>query len=120
MRRAVLAAMLLVLAACGGSPRYTGQSSPSAASPTVSPGATPIAVFPSPTAAGGHPPEAAVTCTSQIPAGHELALVSLRNTAGVHVRDISDLSHPVSRCIFTNGRGTNFRFISATHVSYVA
>ena len=59
-----------------------------------------------------------MTCSSQIPGGHELALATLRNTAGVVVRDISDLAKPVTRCVI-KGSGIYFRFVSATRVSYI-
>jgi hypothetical protein len=41
--------------------------------------------------------------------------VTLRNTTGVIVRDISDISNPVTRCIF-KGAGTYFRFVNASHI----
>ena len=121
MRGTVLAAALVVLAACGGSPGPTGQTTPSPSSPSNPP--TPTAVtspaFPSPTPGGPKPPSPATfTCASQIPAGNELALVTLRNTSGIVVRDISNISNPVTRCIF-KGAGTYFRFVNATHVSYL-
>jgi hypothetical protein len=59
-----------------------------------------------------------VTCATQIPAGHELALVTLRNTSGVIVRDITDLANPVTRCVIKGG-GIYFRFVNATHISYI-
>jgi hypothetical protein len=121
MRGTVLAAALVVLAACGGSPGPTGQTTPSPSSSSNPP--TPAAVtspaFPSPTPGGPKPPSPATfTCASQIPAGNELALVTLRNTSGIVVRDISNISNPVTRCIF-KGAGTYFRFVNATHVSYL-
>jgi len=58
----------------------------------------------------------AVVCSSQIPAGHQLALVTLRGVQGIVVRDVTDLTHPVTRCGFSGG--SNFRFVSSTHVSY--
>jgi hypothetical protein len=116
MRGAVLVAAVLVLAACGGSSGATGKASPSTAAPAASPSP---AAFPSPSPGGPiPPPPAAVTCTSQIPAGHELALLTLRNTTGVVVRDITDVTHPVTRCIL-KGPGIYFRFVSATRVSYM-
>lgn len=116
MRGSALAAALLMLAACGGSTGATPTPSGSTASPT--PAAS--APFPSPTPGGPPPPNAAtVTCTSQIPAGAELALVTLRNTAGVIVRDITDLAHPVTRCTIKGAGDPFFRFIDATHISYI-
>jgi dipeptidyl aminopeptidase/acylaminoacyl peptidase len=59
----------------------------------------------------------AVVCTSQIPSGHQLALVTLRGVQGIVVRDVTDIQHPVTRCGFSGG--AYFRFISATRVSYI-
>ena len=59
----------------------------------------------------------AVVCSSQIPAGHQLALVTLRGVQGVVVRDVTDLTHPVTRCGFSGG--SNFRFVSSARVSYI-
>ena len=59
----------------------------------------------------------AVVCSSQIPAGHQLALVTLRGVQGIVVRDVTDLTHPVTRCGFSGG--SNFRFVSSTRVSYI-
>jgi Tol biopolymer transport system component len=44
--------------------------------------------------------------------------VTLRNVAGYAVRDISDISNPVTRCT-VKGAGSNFRFLSATRLSYI-
>ena len=111
-----MAAALLVLAACGGSAGVT--VTPTASLATPSPTAS--TAFPSPTPLGPNlPSPATVTCASQIPVGHELALVSLRNTTGIVVRDIGDIANPVTRCIF-KGAGNYFRFVNATHVSYIA
>jgi len=115
MRGTVLAA-LLMLAACGGSPVVTPTASIPAASPSPSPVAS--AGFPSPSPGTLTPPPLSVTCATQIPAGHELVLVTLRNTSGVIVRDISDLAHPVTRCTIKGG-GIYFRFVDATHISYI-
>jgi Tol biopolymer transport system component len=48
-----------------------------------------------------------------------LALVKLRNTAGIIVRDITDVSKPVSRCAITGATPNFFRFVNATHISYI-
>jgi hypothetical protein len=115
MRGTVLAAALLVLAACGGSAGATPTPFNSSATPTP----VASAEFPSPTPGGPTPPPpATVTCSTQIPADHELALVTLRNTTGVIVRDISTLSNPVSRCVIKGG-GIYFRFVNGTHISYI-
>jgi hypothetical protein len=110
-----MAAVLLMLAACGGSAGATPTPSPSAATPT------PVASagFPSPTPGGPTPASpVTLTCASDVPAGHELALVSLRNTTGIVVRDISNIATPITRCTF-KGAGTYFRFVDGTHVSYI-
>jgi hypothetical protein len=44
--------------------------------------------------------------------------VTLRNTAGVVVRDVSNLAKPVTRCII-KGSGSYFRFVTSTRVSYI-
>jgi len=44
--------------------------------------------------------------------------VSLRGVPGVVVRDITDLGHPTTRCTITGG--SQFQFVSATKVSYIA
>jgi dipeptidyl aminopeptidase/acylaminoacyl peptidase len=59
----------------------------------------------------------AIVCASQIPSGHQLALVTLRGVQGVVVRDVTDIGHPVTRCGFSGG--SNFRFITETRVSYI-
>jgi hypothetical protein len=48
-----------------------------------------------------------------------MALVALRGDTGVKVRDISDLSQPVSRCALNGSGATYFRFRTATQVSYI-
>jgi hypothetical protein len=128
MKGTVLAAAVLLLAACGGSPRATGQapsaspavsSSPSAAqtiaatTPTAGPTAIPTTSPVRPNTAR----PAGVSCSSSIPASHELILVTLRNTAGVAVRDISDLAHPVTRCVIRGG--AYFRFAFDYKISYI-
>jgi hypothetical protein len=48
-----------------------------------------------------------------------LALVTLRGSTGVIVRDISDLSNPITRCV-VHGTSANFvRFMDWSHVSYI-
>jgi hypothetical protein len=119
--------MFLVLAACGNQPAATGQASSSPLAPSGSPAASPSssasashATFPSPSPSGpNHLPPLAATCTSKIPAGHALALVTLRSTAGVAVRDISDLSKPVTRCVISGVMGNFLRFVNTTRISYI-
>ena len=62
-------------------------------------------------------PPLAIVCTSQIPAGHQLALVTLRAVQGIVVRDVTDLTHPVTRCGLSGG--DNVRFINSTRISYI-
>jgi hypothetical protein len=45
--------------------------------------------------------------------------VTLSNSKGVVVRDISDLAHPTTRCVIRDNGPTNFRFVDATHISYI-
>src|SRR5712692_9582967 len=63
------------------------------------------------------PPSVAVVCSSQVPAGHQVALVSLRGVQGVVVRDVTDIQHPVTRCGFQGG--AYFRFVNSARVSYI-
>lgn len=103
MRRTALAAALFLLAACSGSPTPTTSTSRTG---TVTPAATASPV-----------PPVATVCTSQIPAGHQLALVVLAKGSPVVVRDITDIAHPITRCTISGG--TFLRFVDATHVSYI-
>ena len=61
---------------------------------------------------------ATVSCSSAIPTGHQLALVTLRGVVGTVVRDVTDIDHPVTRC--TLDGGSSFRFRDETNVSYIA
>jgi hypothetical protein len=45
--------------------------------------------------------------------------VTLRSTAGIAVRDISDVSKPVSRCVISGVMGNFLRFVNATRISYI-
>ena len=129
MRGAILATLLL-LGGCASPhgavaqsthepsalPLITASSSATSSSTPASSATTPS----SPTSAARTiPPPATVTCSSPVSAGHELALVNLRGGQGAIVRDITDLSHPVSRCSIVGG-ASNFRFVNATHVSYIS
>ena len=111
----LLPALIVLAVACGSSP--TPKASPSAAATT--PVARPsLAPFPSPTAGGPTPPPpVAVVCQSQVPAGHQLALVSLHGVQGVVVRDVTDINQPVTRCGFQGG--AYFRFVNSARVSYI-
>jgi hypothetical protein len=123
VRPVVLASVLVALSACTGLPGAIPLDSPTPtilASTTPSPVPTPLA-FPSPSPGGPAPPRAArLTCGSAISPTANLTLVTLKGDTGVKVRDISDLSQPISLCSL-NGAGVNyFRFRTATQVSYVA
>jgi dipeptidyl aminopeptidase/acylaminoacyl peptidase len=112
-----LLVVLIVLAvACGPGPTPPKKSpSPLATTPVARPSLPP---FPSPTAGGPTPPPpVAVVCSSQVPAGHQVALVSLRGVQGVVVRDVTDINHPVTRCGFQGG--AYFRFVDSARVSYI-
>jgi hypothetical protein len=99
-------------------------------SPGASPGSpaspTPF-VEPSPvTAAPSTPKPVAFSCSSTIPAGASLALVTLRGSTDVVVRDITNLSKPVSRCAFkyceqwcTSRGPDSIRFVTGTVISYI-
>src|SRR5260370_23841286 len=96
-----LLVLLLLVVACGNTPPKTAKSSPSAAaSQQATPSALPA--FPSPTPGGpAAPPPVAVVCTSQIPSGHQLALVTLRGVHATVARDVTDIQHPVTRFGFS-------------------
>src|SRR5258708_36857459 len=110
-----LLVLLLLTVAGGNPPSKTAKSSPSAAT-SQQPSPSPLPAFPSPTPGGpAAPPPVAVVCTSRIPSGHQLALVTLRGVQGGVVRDVTDIQHPVTRCGFSGG--AYFRFIGATRGS---
>jgi hypothetical protein len=82
---------------------------------STSPGATVT-----PSGRGPAPPAPApLTCGSRIPAGANLVLATLPDRTGVSVRDISDLSNPIARCLIHGITATHPRFRDATHVSYI-
>jgi hypothetical protein len=112
----LLPVLILLAIACGPSPTPAKKSpSPVATTPVVRPS---LAPFPSPTPGGPTPPPpVGVVCQSQVPAGHQLALVSLHGVQGVVVRDVTDINNPVTRCTFQGG--AYFRFVSSTRVSYI-
>src|SRR6266852_4467577 len=114
MKRLLL--VLIVFAvACGPSPTAPKKSPSPVATPVARPSLPP---FPSPTAGGPMPPPpVAVVCSSQGPAGDQVALVSLRGVQGVVVRDVTDINHPVTRCSFQGG--AYFRFVNSARVSYI-
>ena len=122
VRAAVLASVVLALCACSGLPGSMGQASSSPTTPVITPpGESPsTSAFPSPSSGGPTPPAPlAMTCPYRVSSEANLALVRLRNTAGVIVRDISDLSNPISRCTFHGTGGSYFRFMDWSHVSYI-
>jgi hypothetical protein len=118
-----LAAALLV-AGCAGAPAANRPgTSPSTSSSPSSFGASPSAeASPSPTSAApltAVPPPIQVLCPSAVAVGQRLALVNLPGTGAVAaVRDVTDISKPVTRC--TVYGGNYFRFKDATHLSYMA
>lgn len=122
-RRAAIGVLAIALAvsACGGSTSVSlhtpSASSSAASSPSAGSSASPHAPFPSPSPAGASLPPASAHCAAPPAAGEQLALVSLRGTPGVVVRDITDIAHPVTRCTITGG--SEFQFISATKISYI-
>jgi hypothetical protein len=78
----------------------------------------PLSPNPTGSAGGSTPvPPTFAKCTLPIPAGDELALVSLDNTSGIAVRDIADISNAGTLC--SADGGTLFRFVDATHISYI-
>src|SRR5260370_2050664 len=103
-----LLVLLLLVVACGNTPPKTAKSSPSAAaSQQATPSALPA--FPSPTPGGpAAPPPVAVVCTSQIPSGHQLALVPLRGVQVIVVRDVTAIPHPVTPSRFPGAPYSRF------------
>ncbi len=134
MRKGVLVAGLLLLVACGSAAptaRQTPATTPvaiSSSSPTSSPVASPSPfVAPTPVAPEPSTPKpVAFSCSSTIPAGAQLAIVTLRGSTDVVVRDITNLAKPVSRCAFKHCEQfcesygpDNLRFVTARHISYI-
>jgi hypothetical protein len=73
------------------------------------------------------PKPVAFTCSSTIPSGAQLALVSLSGSTDIVVRDLTDISHPVSRCTFktcvqycVSFGPRDIRFVDGSHISYIA
>jgi hypothetical protein len=62
-------------------------------------------------------PPVSASCSAPPAAGEQLALVKLRGAPGIVVRDITDIGHPKTRCTFSGG--DQFRFVSATLITYV-
>ena len=88
-----------------------------APTPIVSPSNLPVATTPAPVA---------FACSSQIPSGSTLALATLRGSTDVVVRDITDLSKPLTRCAFKScsqwceSYGPDFaRFVTGSRISYI-
>ncbi|HXC78962.1 MAG TPA: hypothetical protein VNU19_18160, partial [Candidatus Acidoferrum sp.] len=105
MKARALLGVLSVIVACGCSSGAVGGAPLPSPFPTVSAsGSTP-------------PPPASAKCTLPIPAGDQLALVSLENTSSIVVRDITELSNAATLCVVD---GASFvRFVDATDISYI-
>ncbi len=115
MKRLLLVVIVLAVACGPGTTPPKKSPSPVATTPVARPSQPP---FPSPTAGGpAGPPPVAVVCSSQVPAGHQVALVSLHGVQGVVVRDVTDIQHPITRCTFQGG--AYFRFVNSARVSYI-
>src|SRR3981081_2715891 len=113
VRPLVLASVPVALCACTGLPGTAARDSPTPtihSSTTPSPVPKPLA-FPSPSPGGPAPPHPArLSCRAAVIPTANLTLVTLKDDAGVKVRDISDLSNPRSLCSL-NGQAANyFRF----------
>ena len=132
MRKAGVVAALVFMTACSAaapavsqtpntSPVAKASASPSpAASPT--PFAMPSPVTPTPKT----PQPVAFGCLSTIPTGAQLELVTLRGSTDIVVRDITNLSKPISRCAFKyceqfcKSRGPDsIRFVTGSVISYI-
>src|SRR5690242_3126295 len=131
---------VLALTACGSATPAARQglsttpvamASPSSASPFASagvgtkpsPSVSPSAVTPARTA----PKPVVFSCSSTIPIGAQLALVSLSGSTDIVVRDLTDMSHPVSRCTFktciqscVSFGPRDMSFVDGSHISYTA
>jgi hypothetical protein len=134
MRNAALVVVVLALTACGAAApaaRQAPGTTPVAVtgpSPSPSPASSPAPfVPPSPVAPGPTTPKpVAFSCSSAIPAGAQLALVTLRGSTDIVVRDITNLAQPVSRCAFKTcsqfcaSYGPDYiRFVTSRWVSYM-
>ncbi len=115
----------LLLIACGSSSTAGGHSpsvsaAPASAGTSPSAGASPStgAPFPSPSPATSTVPPVTASCSAPPAAGEQLALVSIRGTAGIVVRDITDIGHPRTRCTISGGG--DFSFVGATRLTYIA
>lgn len=98
--------------ACGPSPHISAEgASPrgTSASPVIS--SEPAALT------AGSSPSLAFSCSSAIRAGAALALVSLKGSAQVVVRDVTDPSHGRTVCTF-EGQPVVPRFVGTTTIGY--
>src|SRR5689334_10479068 len=102
MKPAALLASMLLMAACGSGTHPTGAvSSPSAsASATVQPAASPS-------------PAPGVMCSAS---SRCLALVTLRGSNDIVVRDVTDVNHPTTVATYQHDQP---QFVNATTLSYV-
>jgi len=124
-----------LLAACGAAAPAARQATPSGqvATATATP-AIPSSAAPGPIASPGYsvtpvpsaPKPIPFSCSSSIPTGANLALVTLTGSADLVVRDITDIARPVTRCSFRTclqyceSFGPNaMRFLDRSHVSYI-
>jgi hypothetical protein len=117
-RSAGIAVAIMLIVACGKVP---AASEASTAAPVTVPVASPSALpFPGPTPGGSIlPPPLDIVCSSQIPAGHQVAVVNLHGIRGFVVQDITDIQHPVTRCSKSTSFGFRVRFVSLTRISYL-
>ncbi len=109
----VAIAIVLALAACGGS-TPTAAHSPAASAATPAIGSTPIAPA-SPTATATAPP--LVQCTAAVPAGDNLAIGMVVGDPTVVVRDIQDPANAKNVCSFSSNV-ISPQFVSASQVAY--
>jgi WD40-like Beta Propeller Repeat len=118
-RSAGIVVAIMLIVACGHSPAASKASAVAAVTvPAPSPSALP---FPSPSLGGSTVPAPLdITCTSQVPAGHQVALVNLHGIQGFVVRDVTDIQQPVTRCSKSTSFGFGIRFVSLTRISYLA
>jgi hypothetical protein len=117
-RLASIAVGIALIVGCGNGPAASKASAVAAVSlPAPNPSALP---FGGPTRGGSNlPPPLDIVCSSQIPAGHQVALVNLHGVRGFVVRDITDIEHPVTRCSKSASFGYGIRFVSLTRISYL-
>jgi hypothetical protein len=115
--KAAAAAVLVFIAACGGSPNNTASHSP--ASPTISgaPAASPSTAPASPIPSGAPGPATLVHCSATVPAGDNLVIGTVVGDPTIVVRDIQDPANAKNVCTLDSSAQAP-QFVSASVVAY--